>query len=126
MNTPHPEPARLDAGATVSFEELRLACDLSGPELQELIGHGALSPIATREGQRHFSADCLAPMKPACNLRREHHLDMFTVALLMGYLRRIAQLEHELHALRAGTSHHPPASAPHRDAPRTWHEPHGR
>ena len=48
-----------------------------------------------------FSADCVVPLRAACKLRIDYDLDLFTVALLMGYLNRIDGLERQLQSLRA-------------------------
>ena len=50
---------------------------------------------------------CVTPLRTAGRLRQDFDLDLFTVAMLLGYLHRIEVLENELRCLQAGQ---PPAS----------------
>lgn len=103
--------------------ELCAACGLSPAELEELIDYGAIAVLA-QEGQaeRVFGVDVVAPLRTAGKLRLDFDLDLFTVSLLLGYLRRIDALEHQLRSLQA----HLPAHAHHapREGPAVWKEPH--
>lgn len=112
----------LDPQQRIGQAELARICGLAGAELDELVEYGALVPLAV-EGQagRQYSASCIVPLREAARLRSDYDLDLFTVSLLLGYLQRIAQLEHQLRALHA----HPPVppQLP-REGPTPWREPH--
>lgn len=97
----------LDADRRVEQAELVQMCSLSSAELDELVEYGALVPLVGEEGAgRRFSASCVPPLREAARLRAHYDLDLFTVSLLLGYLQKIAHLEHQLHTLQA---HLPPA-----------------
>ena len=122
--TPQPhEWSWLDASETISISDLSRVCRISADELNELVEYGALKPLPTRSG-RVFSAACVATLRTACKLRRDYDLELFTIALLMEYLNRIEELERELHTLHAKTPSR--VTAPHREGPQPWREPHAK
>ena len=114
----------LDATETIDVIELTRTCGVSVTELDELIDYGAVTPLQETERTRIFSAASVPPLRAACKLRRDYDLDLFTVALLTSYLKRIDALERELRSLHARTPSH--AAEPPRDGPQPWREPHGR
>lgn len=122
MVTDAPDACWLDAQRRIDPAELAHVCSLTVAELEELVEYGALTPVAAEgSGLREFSAACVVPLREAVRLRTLYDLDLFTVSLLLGYLQRIAQLEHQMHALQAQLPHgHPPP----RDGPTPWREPH--
>jgi chaperone modulatory protein CbpM len=112
----------LDPLRRIDQFELADLCGLSMAELDELVGYGALVPLAG--GARHtreFSASCVPPLREAGRLRSHYDLDLFTVSLLLGYLQRIAHLEHQLRAAHSPLPH--PVQLP-REGPTPWREPH--
>lgn len=114
----------LDARETLTAADLSRACGLSAADLDELVEYGVLTPLPQRASERIFTADCLAPLRTAGRLRRDFDLDLFAVAILLGYLHRIDELEHELKSLRAQLPGH--LRHPHRgEGPEPWREPHG-
>jgi len=122
MTIPAPDSRWQDAQARVGLAELERMSSLTAAELQELVEYGALVPLVDEGGgPTQFSAGCIPPLREAARLRSDYDLDLFTVSLLLGYLHRIAQLEHQVRSLQA----HPP-HLPHvpRDGPAPWHEPH--
>jgi len=125
MTAPPLEVGWLDARETVTRIELAQACGLSEAEIAELVDYGALCtlPAAAAGDPLVFSAECLPAMRRAGRLRRDFDLDLFSVALLLGYLQRIDQLERQLRSLQAHVPFHGPAS--HREGPQPWREPHG-
>ena len=82
----------LDAREAVSLSELARACALSPAELDELVDYGALVPVEELQQERLFSAECVMPLRTAGKLRQDFDLDLFTVAMLLGYLNRIEAL----------------------------------
>jgi chaperone modulatory protein CbpM len=124
MNAQVVEVGWLDARETLTAAELSRVCGLSAAELDELVEYGALHPIHRNEPERAFSAECVAPLRAAGRLRRDFDLDLFAVAILVGYLNRIEELEREVKSLRA---HLPRHNQVHRDeGPAPWREPHGK
>ena len=85
----------LDPRKTVNLGELSVASGMSTAELDELVAYGALTPLASAQPARMFSAECTRPLSRACKLRTDFHLDIFTVVLLLGYLTRIEVLERQ-------------------------------
>ena len=112
-----PEPPR-----TVDSEELATLCRLTIAEVEELVDYGALVPDgAAGGGGLRFGSGCLGPLREALELRARFDLDLFTVALLLQKLQRIAELEQQLRALQAHLPHRTLAG---REGPADWREPH--
>jgi chaperone modulatory protein CbpM len=113
----------LDARETVTVTELSRVCGLSAAELDELVEYGALAPLERHQAERAFSAEWVVPLRTAGRLRQDFDLDLFAVAILLGYLNRIEELEREVKSLRArlpGETHRRD------DGPESWREPHGK
>ena len=108
MSELHVEWQWLDAGEALDLNELSRACEMSAGELSELIEYGALSPLDANQAELVFAAHCIAPLRTAGKLRRDYDLDLFTVVLLLDYLRRIETLEGQLRSMQAEN----PAQAP--------------
>ncbi len=106
MNPPSFELTWLDAREAVSVSELSLACGMSGDELAELVDYGALIPLGPNRTEHLFSAECVPQLRTVGKLRLDFDLDVFTVALLMGYLTRIETLEQHVRLLRANLPGH--------------------
>ena len=112
----------LDVQGRVGQADLARLCGIPAAELESLVQHGGLVPLASEPGAgRHFSGGWVAPLRLAARLRTAHGLDLVTTSLLLGYLHRIAQLEQQLRSLQA---HAPqPVQLP-REGPTPWREPH--
>ena len=111
---PSVEMIWLDSRETVSLEELSRVCGLSTDELTELVDYGALAPLESSAPESFFSADCIVQLRTVCKLRLDFDLDVFTVAVLMGYLDRIDQLERQVRSLQAtGSAALPAPPTPH-------------
>ncbi len=95
----------LDAQETVTVSELSEVCGFTAAELAELVDYGALSPLLVSREVDVFSASWVSPLRTASRLRRDFDLELFSVAMLVGYLNRIETLERELQAARARQSH---------------------
>jgi len=116
-----PEWTWLDPHRQIEQPELSHMCGLTSAELDELVDYGALVPLVGEGGSRQFSGSCVPPLCEAARLRALHDLDLFTVSLLLGYLQRIAHLEHQLRGLHAHLPN--PPQLP-REGPTPWREPH--
>lgn len=101
MQATQTEWSRLDRSDTVTLAELARCCAMSEAELGELVDYCALVPLATALPERAFSAEWVGPLRAAGKLRLEFDLDLFTVAIVLGNLNRIAALERQVRALQA-------------------------
>lgn len=101
MKLQQSEVSWLDSRATVTLSELSRACRMSTAELDELVDYGALVPLELSREEALFSADRIATLRTAGKLRLNFDLDLFTVAMLVGYLDRIEALERQLRTLQA-------------------------
>ena len=101
MNLQNPDWTWLDTRETVTVSELSEVCGLTAAELAELVDYGALSPVVMDQEIHVFSASWVSPLRTASKLRRDYDLELFSVAMLVGYLSRIETLERELQAVRA-------------------------
>ena len=91
----------LDARETITVTELSRVCALSAADLDELVGYGALAPLPGPPPEALFSAEWVMPLRQVARLRRDLDLDLFAVAILLGYLQRIDRLEVEVRSLQA-------------------------
>ena len=101
MHPPPSEATWLDSHETVSIAELSRVCGMNTEELAELVDYGALAPLGANPEGSVFSAECVMQLRTVCKLRLDFDLDVFTVAVLMGYLDRIEELERQVRSLRA-------------------------
>jgi chaperone modulatory protein CbpM len=117
------EFAWTDLRETVTVAELARSCGLTADEVRELVDYGGLRPLPLPGTELVFSVDALPALREAARLRRDFDLDLFAVAILLGYLDRIEALERQVHSLQAHMPFHvPPAQ---REGPQPWREPHG-
>lgn len=122
MQTNLPDALPLEPGLLVDQGEFAHMCGLSVTEVDELVEYGAVTPLAGGPGGPvKFSSALVPPLRRALKLRADFDLDLFTVSMLVSYLQRIAELEHEVRVLRA---HLPRAVGHLREGPATWREPH--
>ena len=101
METRSLEWVWLDARETVTVSELCSVCGMSAAELDELMDYGALAPLDSARSEREFSAEWVTPLRAAGKLRQDYDLDLFSVAMLLGYLNRIDALERQVQSLLA-------------------------
>lgn len=106
MNPQEIELTWLDGRETVSLSDLSRVCGMSTAELTELVDYGALVPLDPQRQVSCFSAECVMQLRTAGKLRLDFDLDVFTVAILMGYLNRIETLERQLQSLKANLPGH--------------------
>lgn len=103
MQPPSTELIWLDSRETVSLAELSQVCGMSMDELDELVDYGALVPLAPSSSKPDdlYSAACIVQLRTVCKLRLDFDLDVFTAAVLLGYLDRIAELQRQVISLQA-------------------------
>jgi len=99
---------RIEATEVLWLEqhELSLAqlLELSGlpPRvLEELLDCGAITPLPTVGREARFGAAALRAARTALRLRTDFELDIQALALALGLLERVADLEAQLRELRA-------------------------
>lgn len=97
----HSECISLDVDARINLRALAECCGMTTAELDELVAYNALSPLEGTSADRVFSARWVAPLRHVAKLRMDFDLDLFTVAMVLGNLDRIAQLEQQVQALQA-------------------------
>ena len=92
----------LDTRETVTITELSDCCGMTEAELDELVAYCALLPSSPEgDTERVFSAQWVMPLRSAARMRLDFDLDLFTVAILLGQLKRIEVLEQQLQSLQA-------------------------
>lgn len=91
----------LDANARISLAELAECCGLTVAELDELVDYKALIPLDAAVPDRVFSAHWVVLLRTVAKLRADFDLDLFTVAMILSQLDRIAQLEQQVQSLQA-------------------------
>lgn len=91
----------LDAGTSISLGELAECCGLTETELNELVDYRALTPLDAAASGRIFSAYWVGPLRTAARLRLDYDLDLFTLAMVLSQMERIAQLERQVQSLQA-------------------------
>ena len=89
-----------DSRDAVSLTELSGVCGMSTADLTELVDYGALAPLESNAQGRVFGCGCIAQLRTLGQLRLDFDLDVFTVAVLMGYLSRIDELERQVLSLQ--------------------------
>lgn len=101
MSYPPFDPLKLDSDETMTIAELSRASGLSTFELAELVDYGAITPLISDQEETIFYATCIDPLRKVCRLRVDYDLDLFTLAVIMGYLNRIEELERQISAIEA-------------------------
>lgn len=107
MKPPLLDMAWLNERQVVTESELARICGMSRAELEELVDYGALAALVPLNGaqpERTFSTECVMPLRTASQLRHDFVLDLFMVAVLMVYLRRIESLEQQVRSLSGAMS----------------------
>ncbi len=113
-----------DTHESVSRTELAQACRISIADVDELMQYGAIAARSKSGGEPVFSAHYIGPIRTVVKLKADFDLDLFSAALLLGYVQRIEELEKEVRSLRARSPSH---IAEHHEGPAPpWREPHAR
>ena len=89
----------LDERSELAFAELVSASRFSREELIELIDLGALQPSGFDEPSWRFSSGALATLHAAERLRSAFELDVPALAVALGLLERIEELQHRVREL---------------------------
>jgi hypothetical protein len=81
--------------------QLASLCGLHIDEVQDLVDYGALQCVYAREGLDYFDGASLSHLLVACKQRRDYDLDLFSVVIVVQYLREIADLKMQLSQFQA-------------------------
>ena len=95
------EPVWLTEDYQVSWTELVECSGMSEAELNELVEYGAIEPMDAGAAPWAFQGRCLQTARAAVRLRSAFDLEPHALALVVGLLQRIRELEQELRAARA-------------------------
>ena len=106
MNDQQAEWTWLDDSETVTVAELSQVCGMTTAEVDELVEYGAILPLQIKRQERLFSAQCITQLRTAGRLKMDFDLDLFAVAVLLGYLNRIEALERQVRMLQAHAPSH--------------------
>src|SRR5258705_12645499 len=98
------EPVWLDRSARFTLIEVSECCGLSETMVRELVEFGAVAPEDAAAREWAFSGDCVARLRIAARLRDDLDLETHTLALVMGFLDRIGELEAQVRRLTAQVS----------------------
>ena len=101
MPTQQAEWKWLDDRDAVTLTELSQVSGFGPEEVDELVEYGALPPLPVERQERLFSAQCITQLRTASKLRLDFDLDLFTVAMVLGYLNQIETLQRQVRSLQA-------------------------
>ncbi len=79
-----------------SIHEVGMFCNLSFDEVQELLEYGAISCDSDIENEQQFNRPIVLMLQTANQLRKDYDLDLFTIVLIMDFLKKIERLEQRL------------------------------
>ncbi len=96
-----PETLWLHAQRQVTIVDLSQCSGLPEERLRELVELGALSPEQQDAAEWRFSAECIVRVRAAARLCGDLELDTASLALVLSFLERIANLEEEIRHLHA-------------------------
>jgi hypothetical protein len=85
----------------ISGLQLGNLCGLRIDEVQDLVDYGALQSVFAREGLDYFDGASLSHLLVACKQRRDYDLDLFSVVIVVQYLREIEVLKLQLSQYQA-------------------------
>lgn len=114
MNTQATESIWLNDTDVCRIEHLAELSGLSIEEIEDLVESGVIetagdstqaAPTDDRNQQRRFQLQYVVTVKTARRLRDDFQLDRHGVALALALLRRISELEAEVHAIEATSGH---------------------
>lgn len=86
----------LDEHGDIAFAELLGACGFEREVLIELIGYGVFEPRGEGEDDWRFPSRSLALARRAARLRSGFELDTNALALVLGLLERMEELQRRL------------------------------
>ena len=91
----------LDARETIGLADLAQVSGLSPDDLVELVEYGALQPLTAEPSEQTFSAACVSALRTAVRLRQDFDLDLFAVAVVLDYVRKVEVLERRIESMQA-------------------------
>lgn len=76
-------------------------CNLAISEIEELMEYGAIQLASHPSAVQHFSRPCVVMLQAANQLRLDYDLDLFTIVVIMDFLKRIQILEQKIEVLES-------------------------
>jgi chaperone modulatory protein CbpM len=89
----------------LSLQELAEFAGLPRPVLEELLDSGAIEPIEPAAAEPRFGAPALRAARVAARLRADLELETRGLAVVLGLLERVEELQAQLLALRVRQPH---------------------
>jgi chaperone modulatory protein CbpM len=89
------------AQLTCSKADVSLHCNLDITEIEELMEYGAISYAEYQSVEENFSWPSVLMLQTANRLRMDYDLDLFTIVLIMDFLKKIQTLEEKIGLLEA-------------------------
>ena len=74
---------------------------VDGDEVRDLVVYGVLLCAFPRQGLDYFDGASLSHLLVACQQRRDYDLDLFSVVIVVQYLREIEDLKLQLSQYQA-------------------------
>ncbi|MBU1211577.1 MAG: chaperone modulator CbpM [Alphaproteobacteria bacterium] len=96
--SPNHHPEIVEAGATMTLDELCLSCRVEAGWILELVEHGAIEAIGRSRSDWQFSHVTIVRVAKAKRLERDLALNMPGVALALELLDEIDELRSRLKA----------------------------
>ncbi len=84
-----------------SKADVSLHCNLDITEIEELMEYGAISYAEYQSVEENFSWPSVLMLQTANRLRVDYDLDLFTIVLIMDFLKKIQSLEEKIGLLEA-------------------------
>jgi chaperone modulatory protein CbpM len=91
----------MDTRTQLTLIEVAECCGISEADVRELVDYGALNPSGGRPDDWAFSAECVVSVRKAARLCHDLELETSAMALVVSFLERIQELEHQVRRLRA-------------------------
>lgn len=77
----------------IELKEAALLCQLNELEINELLEYSAITLTTNESNVVCIASDCIDTLQKAAQIRRDFALDLFTMAILMKYIKKIKDLE---------------------------------
>ena len=85
----------------LSMAEVSNLCQIAQDEVRELMDYGALQSDMVVGDEVFFAVQLVQSLKVACIQRQDYDLDLFSVALAVGYLQEIDRLKQQIAVYQA-------------------------
>ena len=101
MNNYPIQHVKSDSSEYIALSKVIVLCGIAQSEANELMEYGAIKLHHSENNQGFLTTQHSITLQKACKLRQHFDLDLFTVAICVDYLEKIAQLQNELRQYQA-------------------------